>query len=410
LNLVILVLRVLAIGDLANNIATLRKFTKSSQIHLINFDWEGNSKTMDERKGIEFFKSTKMKDYLKKIHEIKDEFDICLAMSPTGLLVSFLSDLNYIAYFVGHDIRSPPFLKGVKDPLSTEQTLYHFNFLERQYYKKAYESAITCVATDEELFVILKKFRKDANRITGYIEDTTIFNENVSPINIQKTKFTFFSPARMGLQKGTDKIWKALKLCKSDFKVLQVKWFDQRTPEELELASDWIKNKPPQVEFISPMKREDVAKYFSFADAVIGQVSGLQGSVERQASLCKKTVIHYANPKFKYMINNEMVTAPFVPNSAEPEEIARTIDKVVESNEFREKLADEGYEFVKKLSDPYFIAKQWEELFEKIVSENKTIRKNSNKIKLWILIKMYFIANRLYFRKMKKIIQKLFSV
>ena len=110
------------------------------------------------------------------------------------------------------------------------------------------------------------------------------------------------------------------------------------------------------------------------------------------------------------MINNEMVTAPFVPNSAEPEEIARTIDKVVESNEFREKLADEGYEFVKKLSDPYFIAKQWEELFEKIVSENKTIRKNSNKIKLWILIKMYFIANRLYFRKMKKIIQKLFSV
>jgi len=405
-----LVLRVLAIGDLANNIATLRKFTKSSQIHLINFDWEGNSKTMDERKGIEFFKSTKMKDYLKKIHEIKDEFDICLAMSPTGLLVSFLSDLNYIAYFVGHDIRSPPFLKGVKDPLSTEQTLYHFNFLERQYYKKAYESAITCVATDEELFVILKKFRKDANRITGYIEDTTIFNENVSPINIQKTKFTFFSPARMGLQKGTDKIWKALKLCKSDFKVLQVKWFDQRTPEELELASDWIKNKPPQVEFISPMKREDVAKYFSFADAVIGQVSGLQGSVERQASLCKKTVIHYANPKFKYMINNEMVTAPFVPNSAEPEEIARTIDKVVESNEFREKLADEGYEFVKKLSDPYFIAKQWEELFEKIVSENKTIRKNSNKIKLWILIKMYFIANRLYFRKMKKIIQKLFSV
>lgn len=410
MNLVILVLRVLAIGDLANNIATLRKFTKSSQIHLINFDWEGNSKTMDERKGIEFFKSTKMKDYLKKIHEIKDEFDICLAMSPTGLLVSFLSDLNYIAYFVGHDIRSPPFLKGVKDPLSTEQTLYHFNFLERQYYKKAYESAITCVATDEELFVILKKFRKDANRITGYIEDTTIFNENVSPINIQKTKFTFFSPARMGLQKGTDKIWKALKLCKSDFKVLQVKWFDQRTPEELELASDWIKNKPPQVEFISPMKREDVAKYFSFADAVIGQVSGLQGSVERQASLCKKTVIHYANPKFKYMINNEMVTAPFVPNSAEPEEIARTIDKVVESNEFREKLADEGYEFVKKLSDPYFIAKQWEELFEKIVSENKTIRKNSNKIKLWILIKMYFIANRLYFRKMKKIIQKLFSV
>ena len=46
----------------------------------------------------------------------------------------------------------------------------------------------------------------------------------------------------MGLQKGTDKIWQALDLCKTDFEVLQVKWFDNRTDKETELAEKWIKN------------------------------------------------------------------------------------------------------------------------------------------------------------------------
>ena len=41
--------KILAIGDLANNVATIRKFVKSSEIHLINFNWEGNSVVMDER-------------------------------------------------------------------------------------------------------------------------------------------------------------------------------------------------------------------------------------------------------------------------------------------------------------------------------------------------------------------------
>ena len=123
-------LKILAIGDLGNNISTLRKFIKSSEIHLINFNWEGNSAVMDERNDTEFFSTNKMSDFIKRINEIKNDFDICLAMSSTGLLVSYLANLNYIAYFVGHEIRSPPFIKNSKDPLSTAQPLYQFNFLE----------------------------------------------------------------------------------------------------------------------------------------------------------------------------------------------------------------------------------------------------------------------------------------
>ena len=137
-------LRVLAIGDLSNNIVMFKKFVKSD-IHLINFPWEGPSKVIDVRKDVEFFNSIKVKENLKRINEIKDDFDICIAMSSTGLLMAYLADLNYIAYFCGHDIRSPPFVKNMHDPLSTDKPIYDFNVWERSYYKKAYDNAIAAV-------------------------------------------------------------------------------------------------------------------------------------------------------------------------------------------------------------------------------------------------------------------------
>ena len=212
----------------------------------------------------------------------------------------------------------------------------------------------------------LKKYRDDPTRITGYIVDTTIFNENVKPVERKKTKFTFISPARMGLQKGTEKIWEALRLCKSDFEVIQIKWYDKRNLEEEGLAQEWINNPPKQITFIPIMTREELGRYMVFADAVLGQVSGIQADIERSGALCKKAVIHYANPKRMYIINGKKVTSPFLPHSNDPKVIAETIDRVVTDKEFREKLADEEYKFVMALSDPNMIASQWDELFEKM--------------------------------------------
>ena len=302
---------------------------------------------MDEKDGIEFFQSNKIKDIIEYVNKIKKDYDICLAMSSTGILVSYLSALNYIEYFVGHEIRSPPFIKNSSDPLSTKQPLYNFNFLERWFYKKAYENAIACVVPDEELFEFVK-FRNDAIKISGCIEDTTIFNVNTKPIERKKEKFTFLSPARMGLQKGTDKIWEALKFCKTDFEILQVKWFDNRTDKEMELAEKWIKNKPSQVRFIPTMKREDLSQYFIFADAVIGQVSGLQGSIERQALLCKKPLIHYLDPKYEFNINGKKVKTPFILKSNEPSEIAKAIDTILfKKYPIQQKLHKSGIIFLK---------------------------------------------------------------
>jgi len=373
--------KILAIGDLGNNVSTIRKFAKSSEIHLINFNWEGASVVMDERNGIEFFPTNKMSDFIKRINKIKNKFDICLAMSSTGLLVSYLANLNYIAYFVGHEIRSPPFIKNSNDPLSTEQPLYHFNFLERWFYKKAYENAIVCVVSDNELLNYSKKCGLDTIRISGYIEDTTIFNENVKPIERKKTKFTFLSPARMGLQKGTEKIWEALDLCKTE-------------------------NKPSKLKFIPIMKRQELARYFMFADAVIGQVRSGIGCIERQALFCKKPLVHYLDPKYEFIKNGEEIKKPFMLNSNKPSEIAQVIDTIVESKEIRDNLAERGFEFVRKILDPSEIAREWDELFENYYNKFKRIERETSYLRLLLLRTLYLISSRLHYRKLKKFLFK----
>ena len=398
--------KVLAIGDLANNVSTIKKFTKTSEIHLVNFNWKGNSTVMDEREGIEFFRSNKIIDIIEYVNKIKKDFDICLATSGTGILVSYLADLNYIVYFVGHEIRSPPYIKNSKDPLSTDETLYNFNFLERWFYRKAYENAIAHVVSDDELMNYSKKFNFKPIRLSGYAEDTTIFNENVKPVDRQTKKITFLSPARMGLQKGTDKIWQALTLCKSDFEVLQVKWFDERTDKEKRLAKEWISDKPPQVTFIPTMKRQELARYFSLVDGVIGQVSGLQGSVERQALLCKKPLIHFSEEKYKFYEDGIEIEKPFILKSNEPSEIAKAIDAIVNSKELREKTAEDGFDFIQKISNSSKIAKEWDEIFERQTKKIKRIEKGTSDIRLGFLRRLYVLSNRLHGRKIKKILNK----
>ena len=112
------------------------------------------------------------------------------------------------------------------------------------------------------------------------------------------------------------------------------------------------------------IKRENLASNFLFADAIIGQMkNGLGATIEREAAFCKKPVIQYADPRIKFDINGKQVSSPFLPHSNEPKEIANVIDKIVESKEFREKLANEEYDFVKKIADPEMIASKWDKLF-----------------------------------------------
>lgn len=395
-------IRILAIGDLANNIVILRKYVKKSKIHLINFPWEGHGASIDATEDVEFFDSLKTANQVKRINEIKENFDLCMVISPAGARIAYLADLNYVWYFVGDAIRAPLFIKNVTDNLVLKQPYYNLNFLERQFYKWVYDNAIACVTWGEELFNHLKKYRKNGIRIDVLPVDTTIFNENIKPIKRKKEKFTFFSPQRIGLPKGYDIIWNALSLCKSDFEMLQVYWYDKKTAEEERNSQQLLATIPHQVKLIPMMSREELAKYYAFADAVIGQMRiGIGAAVEREAAFCKKPVLQYSDPKMKYILDGREISEPFLPKTQDPQELANLIDKVVESKEFRDKLAVEEYNFVKKLADPHKAAAEWDNLFESLIKKYGSIKRNSSSITIKFRMLFFLFANRLHFNKIK---------
>ena len=331
-----LTLKILAIGDATNNFYLMQKYGKNFEIHLIDFPKKGvEVKAHSSPSGdVELFDSLLISKQVDKIKQIKDEFDLCIAKPWAGARIAYLAGLNYILYFTGSDIITPPFVKNPKHTHGGEVT-ENFNFFERGFYRKVFDSAIACVSTSDSFFLPLQRYRKDAIRIDRICVDTELFNENVSKYDLQKKKFTIFAPQRLGLEKGYDVIWDAINLCKSNFDFLQVKWFIESNrggttvtdPSKLsKITMDLYENAPSQVKFIPLIDHKDLGKYFTAVDVIMGQMrSGDLSGIEREASFCKKPVISYNDPNRKTILDGKNFESSFLPKSRDPNELATII-------------------------------------------------------------------------------------
>ena len=394
-----MVLKILAIGDIGNIIHTISKYTKA-EIHIINFFKDGAG-TYTYEKDVETFSNYKISDHVKRVNEIADDYDVCLTMG-TGERVAYLADLNYSTLYVGRDIDAPRFIKNSKEEWFNEP-LHQLNFLERKFYKKTFDNAIFHLAYTW-VFEHLKKYTKNGIKMDMIPVNPEIFQPNLEPLKQKKEKFTFFSPQRMGRPKGTDLIWKALPLCKSNFEIIQVEWYDVSTNEELEIKKDLIEIKPPQVKLVPMIKREDMARYYNYADAILGNMRiGAYALVELEAINCKKPVLQYTNKKMKIFAGQKELESPMLPTSNDPYIIAETIDKIVLDKEFREKLLDKEVEFAKEISDPQKVAEWWDKFFTEIHEKYPKIRKKSSSFNIKLRMMFILIANRLYLKKIRKI-------
>ena len=393
-------IKILAIGDISNILRTLNKYLKKSEIHIINFPRE-NSGEFTSIGDVEEFETWKVMDQVKKINEIKNNFDLCIT-TGTGERIAYLCDLNYIPIYFGRDIDAPRFIKNSKEEWNDEP-LHKLNILERIFYKDAFRNAILHIAG---LFVYkhLIKYSKNSLNNARISIDRDIFNENTNELNLEKNKFTFFSPNRIEKFKGTDIFWDSLKYCKTDFEILQVNWFGETQNEEKLFKKNMLKNIPKQVTLIPMIKYYEIPKYYKFADAIIGNMFiGNHELVALEGVLCKKPVISYTDPNTKIIIDSKEIKSPFLPQSKDPKEIAKIIDMLVESSEKRNELFEREYEFVMEITDPEKCAKWWDDIFQKMTQEYPTIKKNS----LWssILLRkvLFLIGNRLYLKKLKRI-------
>ena len=246
----------------------------------------------------------------------------------------------------------------------------------------------------------LKKHSKNYIRLDRVIIDPTLFSDATKPIDKKKEKFTFFCPQRMGLGKGTDILWEAIKYCKTDFDIIQVDWRDMNTYEERRTSLKIRESRPKQVKLISMIKRNEITKYYAWADAVIGNLrGGYFESIELESIFCKKPVINYVDKSIQCILENKHLESPFLPTTNEPEQIAKVIDNVVESKHFRDDLLKKEREFVLEIANPEKFAQWWDSLFEQKVAKHKSIHKNSSKFTLKLNLMLFLIGNRLYSKK-----------
>ena len=390
-----MVLKILAIGDTANNAYLLRKIVKKSKIDIINFPRVGDAK-YTYADNVQFFESHLISKQVKKINEIKSNYDLCFVCSWEGARVAFLSNLNYIFFFVGSSIYQQPFIKNartsyLKDPIHKK------NFFERWFLKQVLNSAISCVTYGGKRFENqFKKFHSNVYRMDMFPMDEMFLKKHI-PINKDKKKFTFLSPQRQGMEKGMDIIWKAIELTKSDFVMLQVDWFDRRTPEESRIADEFIKNKPEKIEFIPMIKWEEISRYYTWADAVMGQMRFRHGSIEREAVVCGTPVLNYSDYNETYLINDKEYISEFLPHSNDPKELANLIDKIVEDKEFRKELHKKELEFVTKLTNKEIIVLTWNNIFKE--SHEKCHNIDRKKFNLKILNLLSSIMENFYYKK-----------
>ena len=393
-----MVINILAIGDVGNILATLRKFTKT-KIHIINSP-KDDAGLFTYDASYELFENYKVQDQVKKINEIKNNFDFCITMGA-GERIAYLADLNYISLYVGRDIDAPRFIKNPTEEYFTEP-IHTLNFLERRFYRRVFDSAIAHIG-GRWLLPNLKKYSKNYIRLDRVIIDPTLFNDTIKPIDKKKEKFTFFCPQRLGLGKGTDILWEAIKYCKTDFDIIQVDWRGVSQDQDKKTSLKLRESRPKQVKLIPMIKRNEITKYYAWADAVIGNLRmGYFENIELEAIFCKKPVISYVDKSIQYILENKQLESQFLPTSNEPKEIAKVIDRVVESKEFRDNLLKKEREFVLEIANAEKIAQWWDSLFEQMATKHKSIHKNSSKFALKFNLILFLIGNRLYTKKIFK--------
>jgi len=304
---------------------------------------------------------------------------------------------------LGRDIDVPMFKKNSTEEWATEP-LHKLNFFERRFYWNAFKNAVVHVAGKWQ-FVHLSKYTKNAINSSRDLVDPDEFNPNIKPIERKKTKFTFFSPLRLDKSKGSDLLWEAIKLCKSDFEVIGIDWFEEATEESKNFKKKLLDEMPQQIKLIPIIKRSEIARYYTYADAVIANLFlGTHELVSLESVMCGTPVIQYTDHKIKIIVNETKIKSPFLPFSNDPKSIANVIDKIVESKEFRQKLFEDEYQFVNKVADPVKCAEWWDNLFEDLVKKHKSIRKNSSPFRIKLRMINFLIANRLYLQKIKKLI------
>ena len=93
----------------------------------------------------------------------------------------------------------------------------------------------------------------------------------------------------------------------SDFEIVMVDYPRSNTQEDRDFRKKLVETKPSQVKLIQPIKRSEIARYYTYADAVIANLFiGTFEMVGLESVMCGTPVIQYTDRKKKIIVKEFM--------------------------------------------------------------------------------------------------------
>jgi len=303
------------------------------------------NKIISESENARYFQHDDLFHQVEEIKLLSKEYDVFICLGWLAAAICYLSNVNYVMYFV--DVFIDPEQRRWKKMSSYRQRFFDSLFAE---VLNSADAVVSCHAFHTRE---IQKYRKEVEEIFPFT-DPELFNQNFKKNQILKEKFTFFSPQRIEKFKGQRLLWKAIKLTKSDFKVIQIDW---GTGDYYEKA---IKEKPDNVELISTIVHEQMPSYYASLDGLLGCISSAYvPSIEREAILCGMPVFCYS--PFGFTDSD-----PFYKKSTKPEDISQYLDRFVQDNDFRNDLQNEQNIWINKVFDNKKLAKKWHSVLNEV--------------------------------------------
>lgn len=308
---------------------------------------------------IRFYDTSKKLWPLHIIKTMRENYDLIHSYVELPIF-AYLSNRKFIATSQGSDLRRLAFSSSMK------------GFLLRRAYKKA--KAIVCPTVG--CFPLLSKLKLENGIFIPSIVDLKKFSPEINQ-KISNEKFTIFHPtSQIWDIKGNDKLLRGFKKFIVKFPKSRLIIVDHNIDAEktkslvkdlhLEKVVSYVKG---------PLNVNNLKKYYNNSDVVADQFLATDlGGIGREVLSMKKPLLTSCWTE-KY--NEAFGSSPPIVNASTPEEIATQLELLTDQN-FRQKIAQEGYNWMHKNFNPDIVSKKLQFLYEKILENQKIsiIREN----------------------------------
>lgn len=357
-------MKILHVGNMANyafwivkklrenklDVELLMKKNPKGSADPIQYDKSLNNQYPD---WIKFYDTNNRFWPLQIIKKMRENYDILHTYVELPIFASF-SGKKFIANVQGSDLRELAFSNSIKGILL----------------RRAYKKAKAIILPGVEGLSLLEKLKLKNGIFIPAFTDLKSFTAPINGKNVSNEKLTIFNPShQLWSIKGNDILIKGFKKFVENFpnsNLIIVK----HGPDSNKSVSLIKKlNLEKNITFLDgTLSTHDLKKMYYTSDIIADQfIIGELGGIGREVLSMQKPLLTYCwSKKYKELLSE----SPPIANASSPEQITKQLI-LLSDKKNREKLAQDGYNWIHKYYNPDAISKKITILYQEILNGEK---------------------------------------